>query len=151
MDGIGHLSTDDPERRITGLVSPFAYSHRHSAILKHFRHEWQLIQPATGVQCGEDLLFRSYLHQFTGAEPERRRKWVIPRGLHSERCIGIWWLQEFGRAHKAGRAHKGNEVKQMPRFGPQVWRTSRRCPSTTLRIVRRQSTRGGHRWTSMRG
>jgi len=85
----------------------------------------QLIQPAAGVQCGENLLLRSYLHPFTGAEPERRRKWVIHRGLHSERCVGIWRLQEFSRAHKAGRAHKGNEVKQMPRFDPEVWRTSR--------------------------
>jgi len=80
----------------------------------------QLIQPAAGVQCGENLLLRSYLHPFTGAEPERRRKWVIHRGLHSERCVGIWRLQEFSRADKAGRAHKGNEVKQMPRFDPEV-------------------------------
>jgi hypothetical protein len=122
MDSIGHLSTDDPERGITGLVSPFAYSHRHSAILKHFLHEWQLIQPAPGVQCGENLLLRSHLHPFAGAEPERRRKCVIHRGLHSERYVEIWWLREFGRARKAGRAHKGNEVKQMPPFDPEVWR-----------------------------
>src|SRR6266446_1830750 len=86
VDGTRHLSTADTQCGITGLVSPFANPHGHAAILKHLRHEWQLVQLALGVQCCENLLLRSYLHPFARAEPGG----VIHGGLHSGAIVEIW-------------------------------------------------------------
>src|SRR5262249_54874452 len=96
VDGARHLPTADAYGRITGLVGPFANSHCNSAILKHLRHEGQLIEPAVGVQSRENLLLRSYLHPLTGTESERGRKCFIHGGISFRTIVGILRWREFG-------------------------------------------------------
>src|SRR5262245_25892657 len=91
VDAVLHLSAADPQRRIARLMGPFAHAQRHSAILKHLRHEWQFIDPALVVQRAENLLLRPYLHPFPGAEPGAGRNRVVD-ALHQ---VGIRLSREL--------------------------------------------------------
>jgi len=124
MDGIGHLSTDDPERRITGLVSPFAYSHRHSAILKHFRHE---CSSSSRPLASNVVRISSFVRTCTHSPARSRRGGV--NGLFIVVCIQSAVSEFGGCKNSAGQTRQVGHTREMKsskcRVSTPKWRTSR--------------------------
>jgi hypothetical protein len=60
--GAGEASPATIVDRVAGLVRAFVNSKPLTAVLKHLRHEWQLVQTSGFVEGGKDLLFASNFH-----------------------------------------------------------------------------------------
>ena len=65
MDRIGEASTSNRIDRVAGLVRPLINFEALSAILKHLRHEGELIQPAILIERPQDLFLAPNFHPIT--------------------------------------------------------------------------------------
>ena len=66
MEPRGELTATGSIDRIASLMCSFVYPESLPGILKHLRHEGQVVQPAPYVQGAKDLLLTSNFYPVTG-------------------------------------------------------------------------------------
>ena len=61
---------------ITGFVGSLVYREPLSAVLKHFRHEWQAVEASALVERGDDLCLAADFDHFTYSDASCRSIFV---------------------------------------------------------------------------
>jgi hypothetical protein len=68
MNSVLHPVHTGPADGVTQLVSHLSDGQLLPTELQHLRHEWQGIELAVVIKCGENLCLASYLHKFADAK-----------------------------------------------------------------------------------
>ena len=68
MNRIAHAASGRPIYCVARLVRPFADSKPLPAVLKHLRHEWEVLQSPILVERAQDLILTAHLNNVARSE-----------------------------------------------------------------------------------
>ena len=114
MEPIGEPTSASPIDRIASLMRSFVYPESLPGILKHLRHEGQVVQPAPHVQSAKDLLLASYFYPVAG---------VVGHSIFHPSCGPPGKPSSLSEALVSGCADRGKLLEgHLPRWITIVFR-----------------------------